>query len=519
MSIEGTLGNTKLAIVMLINKNLEIPYSMSSAGDLEAGSDRLSEVAVRELMTVSPLTVEQDTSVGSAATLMQKHSISCLPVSSGGQLIGLVTEADFVRMVVAGTAKPGDAIASVMTTSPLFVSPEQSVLDVLTLMTRHRISHMPVVNSIDKQLVGIVTQTDVIKHQIASSVFMVGDIARMRSSEAISEVLIQLPRLLCSLVDGGSTAYEAGRVMTSITGAVTRRLLELAEEQLGEPPVPYVWLACGSQGRQEQTGTTDQDNCVMLDDSFEENAHGDYFKALTEFVCHGLHQAGYVYCPGDMMAMNEKWRQPCHIWRAYFSHWIGKPGEEAQMLASVMFDLRPIFGARELFEPLRDEVLKLARQNSIFIAHMTANSLTHRPPLGLFNRFKNSVSNVPKGNLDLKHQGVVPIVDLARVYALSAGITTVNTLDRLNSSADERASVESGVLSPSGIASLAEAYETISMIRLRHQVRQIKQLSQPDNFVELAALTKNTRERLRSAMKTIKNIQSTLSSRVAVVGR
>ena len=108
-----------------------------------------------------------------------------------------------------------------------------------------------------------------------------------------------------------------------------------------------------------------------------------YFTDLAKFVSDGLDICGYFYCPGDMMATNPRWCQPVHVWRDYFNGWIGKPNPEAQMLASVMFDLRPIGGAFHLFDDLQAETLAAANANSIFVAHMISNSLKHTPPLGL----------------------------------------------------------------------------------------------------------------------------------------
>lgn len=489
------------------------PRSGRASNEIDSGpvSDRLSGVAVSELMSERPFTVEPGESIRSAANLMQQHRISCLPVVEDGRLSGLVTEADFVGRVVAGALPADGPVASAMTEKPLFVDSNDSVLDVLTLMTRHRVAHMPVCS--EGRLVGVVTQTDVIRHQVASSVFMVGDIGRMHSSTDIAEVVRQLPRLLCSLVNSGSSAFETGRIMSSVTGAVTRRLLELAEIQLGPAPVDYVWLACGSQGRQEQTGATDQDNCLVLSDDYVADEHGAYFSALADSVCDGLNEAGYVYCPGDMMASNPQWRQPASVWRANFDEWISRPGPKAQMLASVMFDLRPIHGNPSLYLPLRDEVLASARDNSLFVAHMCSNSMTHRPPLNWLGRLRPERHSEHRGKVDLKHGGVVPIVDIARLYALSTGHEKVNTVERLG------AGLESPVLSQSGAQSLLDAYEMISMTRLKHQVRQIERGQQPDNHVELHSLSAAERERLRRAMKSVKDIQSAMSNRIAVIAR
>jgi CBS domain-containing protein len=478
----------------------------------KANSDRLGGVYVQDLMTPSPITIEPQESIQLAASLMVENRISCLPIVKDHQLVGLVTEADFVDRVVARGADAEQPVGAVMTCEMKTVSPAQSMLDVLTLMTRHGISHMPVCDN-NHHLCGVITQTDIIRHQVATSVFMVGDISRAGSSQAIAQVVSQLPRLLTTLVYSGNTAYETGRVISSITGAATRRLLELAEQRYGPAPIPYVWLACGSQGRQEQTGVTDQDNCLILDDQYRTDLHAEYFRKLAQFVCDGLNESGYVYCPGDMMDSNSQWRQPVSVWRDYFDQWISRPGPTAQMLASVMFDLRPIHGDVALYEPLRSTVLSNACQNSIFIAHMTGNCLTHRPSLGWFGRLRTESRGERRGTIDLKHAGVVPIVDIARLYALSVQSPAVNTIERLTTDLD------SPVLSLKGAKKLLDAYETISRVRLLHQVQQISRSENPSNFVDPAHLSTAERDRLRRAMINIKDIQSTMANRVSAVPR
>ncbi|WP_395007057.1 DUF294 nucleotidyltransferase-like domain-containing protein, partial [Cypionkella sp.] len=207
------------------------------------------------------------------------------------------------------------------------------------------------------------------------------------------------------------------RKVTDVADIVTRRLLKMAEVKFGPAPVPYCWAACGSQGRREQTGVSDQDNCLIIHDSATDDDM-KYFAQLATFVCDGLNACGYVYCPGDMMATADRWRQRLSVWQSYFRMWIAKPNEEAQMLASVMFDLRPIAGDETLFAELQGDTLAMAAKDSIFVAHMASNSLKHVPPLSLFRGFATIKSGEHRNTLDMKHNGVVPIVDLGRIYAL-----------------------------------------------------------------------------------------------------
>ena len=202
------------------------------------------------------------------------------------------------------------------------------------------------------------------------------------------------------------------------------------------------------------------------------------------------------------MATNPKWRQPRRVWRDYFAGWINEPDNMAQMLASVMFDLRPIAGEVALFDDLQNDVLSMARANSIFVAHMISNALKHTPPLSLFRGFALIRSGEHKNMLDLKHSGVVPVVDLGRVYALEGGFDAVNTRKRLEAARD------SGVISKSGALDLLDAYDLIAETRLRHQAARIRAGENPDNFMAPGTLSELERSHLRDAFMVVKTMQS-----------
>ncbi|WP_171174410.1 DUF294 nucleotidyltransferase-like domain-containing protein [Ruegeria sp. HKCCD8929] len=471
--------------------------------------ETLATSPVDTLMARDPATCSPDTSVQEAAQQMRARGISSLCITEGETLRGIVTVRDLSGKVVAEALPAATPISQVMTRSPLTLSPGAIGSDVLHAMMEHRIGHIPIAEG--GRLVGIVTQTDLTRYQAVSSAELVSRIARADSAEEMAKVTAEIPRLLVQLVAGGNRHEVVTRLITDIADTTTRRLLALAEAKLGPPPVPYLWLACGSQGRQEQTGVSDQDNCLMLDDSVRE---GDmpYFAALAKFVSDGLDTCGYFYCPGDMMATNPRWCQPVSIWRDYFAGWIAKPNPEAQMLASVMFDLRPIGGALDLFADLQAETLKAASANSIFVAHMISNSLKHTPPLGLLRGFATIRSGEHRNTLDLKHNGVVPVVDLGRIYALQGQLPEAGTRARL------KAAEAAGVLSPSGARDLLDAYDLIAETRLEHQVAMVKRGEKPDNYLAPTDLSDFERSHLRDAFVVVKTMQSAVGHGKGMLG-
>src|SRR5690606_14955293 len=153
----------------------------------------------------------------------------------------------------------------------------------------------------------------------------------------MADVSRRIPRLLLQLT-GANQAHEVvTRLITDVADTITRRLLAMAEAQLGAAPVPYLWLACGSQGRQEQSGLSDQDNCLFLDASVTALVT-PHFAELAARVCVGLNASGDVSRPGDMMATNPRWRQPVRGGLKFFHVWAVTHEPQSQALASVMFD-------------------------------------------------------------------------------------------------------------------------------------------------------------------------------------
>ncbi|MCC5974883.1 MAG: cyclic nucleotide-binding/CBS domain-containing protein [Rubellimicrobium sp.] len=465
----------------------------------EARESDLTTRKVADLMARAPVTVESDASIRTAAERMRDNKVSSLGVLNGGEFIGIVTARDLTYKALAGGLSHDAPVAGVMTPDPAVLSPGSLGSDILHMMLEMGIGHLPVVEG--GKLVGMITQTDLTRFQAVSSAGLVRDAATAGTVADLARVTARIPRLLVQLVGGNSAHEVVTRLITDIADTVTRRLLALAEAELGPAPCPWLWLACGSQGRQEQTGISDQDNCLILDDAATE---GDmaYFHRLARFVSDGLDACGYVYCPGDMMATNPRWCQPLRIWRDYFRRWIATPDPMAQMLASVMFDLRPIGGAVSLFKALQAETLQAAARNSIFVAHMIQNSLKHAPPLGLLRGFATIRSGEHKNQIDLKLGGVIPVTDLARVYALIGRLEPVNTRARLE------AAEAAGVISPSGARDLIEAYDLIAQTRLENQARLVRAGQAPRNFMAPSDLSDFERAHLRDAFVVVRTMQS-----------
>jgi CBS domain-containing protein len=464
---------------------------------------KLMSVKVSDLIARELVSIDKSASILEAGQLMSKERVSCLLITEGGDgVAGIMTDRDLRNRVIAKGRSYDEPVTAIMTEKPISISPDQYAFDALLTMTRNNIRHLPVMK--DGKAVGMITTNNLLARQSLSAVYMAGRIGKLTEPEEMAKVIAQVPELLSHLIEAGATSQNAGHIVTTLSDAATARLLQLAEEEFGTPPVPYVWMAGGSQGRQEQTALSDQDNCLIIDDAYDADLHGDYFKKLADFVCDGLNKVGYVYCPGEMMARTDEWRQPVRTWQRYFNKWIEQPEPKSLMLCSVWFDLRPVHGTKSLFEDLHRMIVSKAKDNRIFQAYMVGNALSHHVPLGFFKNFVMIRGGEHDKTLDLKHNGVVPIVDVARIHALANGVEAVNTYERLN------AVKAFPSISNQGASDLLDAFEFISITRLKHQVRQIRRGEKPDNFLQPESLSAFERSHLKDAFSVIKNLQGAL---------
>ncbi|MBU3029324.1 CBS domain-containing protein [Paracoccus sp. XHP0099] len=473
--------------------------------------DRGTEIAmlkVGDLLHRNPQSCGPDTPIIEAARLMRDARVSSLGITEGERLIGLVTIRDMSNRVVAEGRDMRHPVRAVMTADPITLPPSALGYDVLNIMLERRVGHLPVVD--EGRFVGMISQTDLTRVQAVSASALIRDAAMAETVAEMAQTTARIPELLLHLVRGHQRHEVITRMITDIADAVTRRLLDMAVAKLGPAPAAWLWAACGSQGRQEQTGVSDQDNCLILAEGTDPKH--PYFEEMARLVSDGLNECGYVYCPGDMMATNPRWRQPREVWRGYFRDWIDHPSPEAQMLASVMFDLRAIGGDAGLLEDLQRDTLQMAAKNSIFVAHMVSNSLKHRPPLGLIGGFATIRSGEHRHHIDMKHNGVVPVTDLARVYALQGRLVPVNTRSRL-----EEAEAK-GVISAGGARDLIAAYDLIQTMRLDSQAQLIRAGRKPDNYLSPADLPDFERSHLRDAFVVVRGMQSAVGHGKGMLG-
>ena len=470
----------------------------------------LTSVTVDTLIAREPVCMEQSATALDAARRMADGGVSCLLIleaesDAPPRMVGILTDRDLRSRLVAEGLPYDTPVRDIMTPDPVVLRHDQQVFEAILAMLRHKVHHLPVLRQ-DKPM-GVIALSDVLRHESQSSLFVVGSIAKQNDVDGLAALASDVRACFQRLAEQDSNSRVIGSTMALIGRGFKQRLLELAEQQLGPPPVPYCFLALGSMARHEQLVVTDQDNALVLDDRFDPARHDDYFRQLAAFVSDGLARSGYSYCSGDVMATNTRWRQSLRVWQDTFRQWIEQPTPETLLAASIFFDLDGVWGQTAFSERLRTLIADKARANTRFLACMARNALLRTPPLGFFKDFVLEPDGRHANAINLKRRGTAPMVDLIRVHALAIGSRARNSFERL------RDVIAADVLPQGRGQDLHDALEFISMVRIRNQAHDMAAGLEPDNSIEPEKLSEFERKSLRDAFQILSHAQTYLKFR------
>ncbi|WP_129138269.1 putative nucleotidyltransferase substrate binding domain-containing protein [Modicisalibacter coralii] len=483
-------------------------------------SDMMS-TRVRKLIDRPPEMVDVDTPLQTAAQRMRDTNATSLLVldtameasartftdrdGHNRQLVGILTDRDFCARMAAGGLSPDVPVGEVMSRRVIVVQSDETVHEAMLSMLRNQVHHLPVLHR--RQPIGVLHISDIVRYETPTSLFLVNNIFLQNDIDQLARLSGEVRTAFARMVADGANSEMVGRSLATIGRSFTHRLIELAEAELGPPPVPYCFMVLGSMARDEPTITADQDNALVLDDRFDPEQHDAYFAALAKFVSDGLAACRYPYCKGDVMATNPRWRQPLAVWKRYFTEWMDEPNPESLLHSSIFFDLAAVHGDEPLVEALQDLIAELAPKRPYFLAAMARNALGRTPPLGFFRTFVMEQDGKHRKSINLKRRGTAPLVDLVRVHALACGSKAQNTFARLDDIARTR------LLADGVNDRLRYAFEFLSMVRIRHQAHDIEQGDEADNNVEPENIASRERHHLKDAFEVISHAQKFLGFR------
>jgi CBS domain-containing protein len=463
---------------------------------------------VGSLLRDEPVICTPHTSIREAAQRMAAAQSTSVVVELGNGSLGILTDRDLrTRVVAAGLG--GDAPVSSAMSAPAYTAgPDRLGGEVLLEMLDRGIRHFPVVSA-NGRILGVLEDVDVIAAQARSPFFLRQQIARAQNVDDVVSAAAELRPMVTALHEGRVAAIGIMAIYAVVVDALTRRLLELALRERGQPETRFAWLALGSQARREMMPSSDIDSAMVW---FGEPSEADIrpqLLAVSERVVDGLHRCGLPPDPHGASASNPVFVRSLASWQHAARSWIEDPTQQkALILVSVVVDSRPVWGIRA-GTPLTD-TFRMAPRSPELLRLLARFALSYRPPTGFLRGLVVEHSGEYRGRLDLKHGGVIPIVDLARWAGMAAGVTSASTRERL------RTAAAAGMLSGADAHTLEDALELVNGLRLEHQVEQLRAGRTPDDFIDPGTLSRLTRTYLKDAFRAVASIQKQVTAELNV---
>jgi CBS domain-containing protein len=452
-----------------------------------------------------PITVPPETSLREAVQLMSEHRIGSMIVvePESGKPIGIFTLRDLLHRVAAKSCDLDQMVMSVMSgTGLLMLNWRSTIYQAALVMARHGVHHVIVVDATEK-LVGIVSQEDIYELQSGGGKAISGAIRGARDMEGLIAAAEDIRRLAQRTLAEGGAAESLTQMISTLNDHLTVRVIELTAAEFDLPKLPWCWLAFGSEGRYEQTLSTDQDNgLVFAAPAADAEATRQAFLPFAAEVNQRLDACGFTLCKGNVMASNPELCLTLDEWHGRFGSWLRSTTPQALLNSTIYFDFRPIYGAEDLAEELRAWLRRHIPEATLFLRFMAEDALRSRPPLGMIRSFAFDKNDKFPRTLDLKANGVRMFVDAARILALANGIDETSTPERL------RAAARLNKIGSDDVEAIIEAFFFVQRLRLRAQ-----QEGTPmglANRVDPAKLNELDRLVLKEAFKQVKKLQGRL---------
>ncbi|PXX91491.1 cyclic nucleotide-binding protein [Marinobacter vulgaris] len=473
--------------------------AMASIGSSNSLDTPLERYAIRNPIVCSP-----DLPVRKAVARMHENSVGSIVITDDERHpTGIFTLRDLRTMVAEEKGPLETPIGQVMTKDPCCLTAQADAFEAAMLMAEHHFAHICVVDD-DHRLIGMVSERDLFSLQRVDLVNLARTIGTASHLRTLVSLRSDVSRLVDSMLAHGADSGQVVKIITTLNDVTVRRVLELNLKK-NDPGIPFTWLTFGSEGRQEQTLLTDQDNGILFQvpDGMTEDQVREKLLPFAETVNKELAECGFTWCKGNIMASNPKLCLSSREWDDWFIRFIDASTPQNLVYSSIFLDMRSIFGPTEPLDALLDKVLARIRKNALFQKMLAGNAITRKPPLTMFRNFRY-VQEGKKNKLDLKRQGLAPFVEAVRVFALANGVGEANTIERMNKLA------EKGVFDPKDSKAWQEAYSLIQAIRMRSHQEQLERDEPLSNYIDPDDLNPLDRRILRESFRQAQRLQQKL---------
>ena len=453
------------------------------------------------------VTCPHDATINEAAQKMAKNSSGSIFIKDEkGKVDAIITDADLRSSAIAKGLDAGDPASAIVSSPFVSIPADSQVFEAFITMIGEDKKHLAV-SSKTNDIIGTISDKDLITAQTNSTYLLIKKIKSAKNVNQLENMHSKMTLMLLDPIRNGANPEYITRLITSFSDAILDKVIGFSIAKLGNPPCKFAFMIMGSEGREEQTLISDQDNAIIYEDLEDEKDRAyasAYFVKFSELVCNQLNTAGYKFCTGDNMAKNPKWCQSLLNWKKCFHNWIYNGSPEDLLNSSIFFDFKGAWGDLELTDKLKSFLLDSVNKRAGFLRHLTENALYFKPPIGLFGKLLVESKGEHKDSFDIK-RALLPIVDFARVYSLKHGLVQTNTLTRLFRLYTKH------VLTNTQYIDLIQSYNYLMHLRFLRQITTIiDEQKAPDNYINPKNLSYLDTAMLKEIFKKIEKLQQKL---------
>lgn len=456
----------------------------------------------------TPLKIAGNAAVKDVAQLMTENLIDSAIIIEQNCPIGIVTDTDFRTKIANGRFPISTTVDKIMS-SPVITVPENvSVAEAQLLLLKYNVSHLCVTNdgSDKSEVKGIISEHDLIVAQANNPGVLIKEIKRSLSPKELKLVREKLTDLIQTSIAKNIPLPHIYNITGEIITAIIKRSVELSILDLGSPPSRFAWLSIGSQGRKEQLLLTDQDSILIFEDVAPEKYRDvkDYFLKLSKRTTTILEKVGYQFCPNGHMASNMLWCKSLSDWMKQYNNWMKTPGETSNDISSIFFDFEIAFGEGKIEDTIADLIFSNTKNNALFFDYLGNDALRKNPPLNFFKKFNLEEEGENKGKFDIKNRAIMPLVDGARLFAISMNLRGINnTYSRFKQLA---------LIDPKFseiYLNCADAFLILSKFRTLEGLKN----DNSGDFINIEELTKVDKEKLKNALAPMRELEELIKDK------
>ncbi|SMP86750.1 CBS domain-containing protein [Epsilonproteobacteria bacterium SCGC AD-308-E02] len=396
-----------------------------------------------------------------------------------------VTDTDLRDKVILGGIDVTQPVSKIASKKIITIDINDFLFNALLLMTQNGIKRIIVMEN--NEITGVLEQLDLLSYFANHSHLVAVQIDKAMSVEDLKNIQSDLKNLLITLNSKGVKVRYITKLVSTLNIKIYKKVFDMCvDESLRDK---CVLIVMGSEGREEQSVKTDQDNALIVKDGVDV----ELFREPMMKLNHYLLELGFPICSGNVMVSNEFWRRDVSGYKALIDSWVTNLSEESLQNLSIFLDAKCVAGDCMLLEELTQYLQSTFHNRDDVLAHIAKAVLNFETPLSLFSSFVLEKSHDNK--LDLKKGGIFALVHGVRILSLQYEINETNTIQRI------KALNNKGVIDKNFATELMESFDTLSSIRLKAML-EAKDLNEI-NYINPKKLQKIQMDLLKDSFKVI----------------